>query len=434
MTAKITSDTIYAVSTPPGVSGVAVMRISGPESGSRLLELSGSLPKPRQASLRSIRSPRTNNLIDEALVLWFPGPASFTGEDMAEIQCHGSLAVLNSLKGVLEDLGCRPADAGEFSRRAYDNQKIDFLDAEALDQVIQARDPAMLKIAQGQIGEARQGLFDSWKTDLIQLQAACEALIDFPEDDLPQDLIDQNQRKIRNLAAAVRDLEKRSKLAQAITSGLEVLIVGPPNVGKSSLLNAIAGYERAIVTEIPGTTRDFVELDVQLGDFQVRFVDTAGLRDTKDQVEKLGIERTEARFDKAALVLNLHERGHQPETLETDAQIWVVQSKTFDPKSRSIAVKEQDQPGLEKLLSNIEQELGRTYGPAMTDLAFQRDRQMFHVKQLADSIDLAQSADLLPEMQAEHLRHAADALAQLSGTIHVEDVLSGLFSGFCIGK
>jgi len=428
------TDTIYAVSTPPGVSGVAVVRISGPDSGEVLSKLAGPLPKARQASLKQIRNPATADLIDEALVLWFPGPASFTGENMAEIQCHGSFAVLSALKLVLSGLDCRPADPGEFSRRAFDNQKMDLLDAEALDQVIQARDPAMLKIAQGQMGHERQEVFERWKTDLTQLQAACEALIDFPEDDLPDELVQQNQQKLDYLFKSVAALERRSALAQAISSGLEVLIVGPPNVGKSTLLNAIAGYERAIVTSIPGTTRDFVELDIQLGDFQVRFVDTAGLRETEDQVEKLGIERTQARLDQAALILSLHEKGCSPQNLETSASIWPVQSKGFDLAKRSVAAGEDGQRGLENLLEEIEQHFTHIYGEAMTDLSFQRDRQVFHVKQLADSLNLAKSQELLPEMQAEHLRQAAHALAHLSGTIHVEDVLDSLFSGFCIGK
>ena len=428
------TSTIYAVSTPPGVSGVAIVRISGLGAGKALKKLAGPLPAPRLAALRYIRQPDRREVVDQALVLWFPGPASFTGEDLAEIHCHGSRAVVQLIGVALEQLGCRPAEPGAFSRRAFDNQKIDLLDAEALDQVIHARDPAMLRIAQGQRGSKRQEIFASWRTDITQLQAACAALIDFPEDDLPEDILQQNRAKLAHLYRSVEDLQRRSELAQSIASGLEVLIVGPPNVGKSTLLNAIAGYERSIVMSLPGTTRDFVELDIQLGDFAVRFVDTAGLREPQDAVEQVGIARTRARLNQAALILNLYESGQVPEDLETTSLVWPVQSKRFCTQTRSLAAGESQQLGLDHLLKEIQAYLGQTYGDAMTGLAFQRERQLFHVKRLAESLGCAQTPDLMPEIQAEQLRKAAQDLAHLSGTIHIEEILDSLFSRFCIGK
>lgn len=430
------TDTIFALATPPGVSGVAVVRVSGPKTREILGRLIGKAKSPaeRQAELRRLCHPETGNLIDQGLILWFPGPRSFTGEDVVELHLHGGPAILAEIQSTLRVLGCRPAEAGEFSRRALDNNKLDLVSVEALDLMIQAQDPARLQMAQGQASRERQALFDSWRHILIRLQAACEALIDFPEDDLPDELVNQNREDLDDLTAQVRALEQRSDLAQQLDQGLEILLVGPPNAGKSTLLNALAGYERAIVTAQPGTTRDFVELDMRLGRFQVRFVDTAGLRETEDEIEKLGVERTQSRFETAALIMSLSDPSQHFEILDTETPVWEIRTKGLVPGSRSIAAGNKGQPGIERLLKDLEEWLDQTYGLVTEGLSFHRERQVFHVKQLGNALSEAQRNHILPELQGEHLRQAADALAHLSGRIHVEDVLDSLFSGFCIGK
>ena len=434
----INSDTIYALATPIGVSGVAIIRISGPEAHWILSQLVAdelvSKLRPRAATIHRLYDPQSGELIDEGLILWFPAPASFTGEDVIELQVHGSRAVIDKLSDVLANLGCRPANAGEFSRRSLDNGKLDLISVEALDGLIHANDPATLALAHGQAGKARQKIFDGWRSTLTRLLASCEALIDFPEDDLPPELIDENKLELESIRQAVAKLAERSELAQSLHQGLEILLAGPPNSGKSTLLNALAGYERAIVSEEPGTTRDFVELEMSMGRFHVRFVDTAGLRETQISVENKGIQRTRERFTTASLILNLHEPNQTIEEIEATCPVWNVQTKGVVQSVRSIAAGESKYPGVDDLLKEIQDWLDHTYGHVLESLSFHRERQVFHVKQILEFLDQARQDEPFPELQAEHLRQAAQALGFLSGAIHVEDVLDELFRGFCIGK
>lgn len=427
-------ETIFAQATPEGVSGVAVIRISGPRSFSLIEALGAKTPAPRQAQLSTLWDPSNKKKIDQVLVLAFLAPHSFTGEDVVEIQCHGSRAVVVALTAALRDLGAVPAEPGAFSRRALENGKMDLLDLEALDALIHANDPARLALAHGQTGRDRARTFADWRSKLTKLQAGCEALIDFPEDDLPQSLLQQNAVILSALVKQAQDLQDRSERAHLLDAGLEIALAGPPNVGKSTLLNAIAGYDRAIVSEIPGTTRDFVEVFLQIGPFQVCFVDTAGLRETDDPVESMGVARTKDRLKAAALVLNLHEADASPLPLEAACPIWNVQSKRFSPDKLSVAAGEELVPGVDDLLDRIEAWLRERFGALFQNLTFNRERQLFHVKQFTRALGSAQMADQLPELQAEHLRQASQAIAYLSGAIHVEDVLDQLFAGFCIGK
>ena len=436
---SIATSTIFAAATPPGISGVALVRLSGPMAFDVVRSLGGgkACQTPRTAVFTSLRDPQTDDLIDQALVLTFPAPASFTGEDVAEFHCHGSKAVLATLMQVLGRMNLRPAQPGEFARRALQNGKMDLLDVESLDSVLQATDLAQLRIAQGQVSAARQALFDSFHTDLLALMARCEVLIDFPDDDLPEVLVRESQQRLRQLLNRVENLLNRSLAAQQIENGLEVLLVGPPNAGKSTLLNAIAGYEKAIVTKIPGTTRDFVELDMALGPFSVRFVDTAGLRNQPaDSIETIGIERTRTRLASAALVLNLYETGTQPLqlALSVEVPVWSIETKCAAYAPRKIGAGEPGKLGVAELLEAVQIWLQNEFGTALEGLAFQKERQMFHVKHLHEALTEAEQQADFPELQGESLRCAAQALGYLSGKIHVEDVLDLLFAGFCIGK
>ena len=304
---------IFATATPEGISGVAVVRLSGPKVLDPLRALTHDIPKPRAARLRTLIDPRDGQVIDTALVLIFAGPASFTGEDVVELHCHGSRAILERLGQILVFLGLRPAEPGEFSRRALQNGKMDLLDVESLDAVLHAKDTAQLQIAQGQSGARRQEMFSRVQTNLVSLMAGCEALIDFPDDDLPEALLLENSTRLDMLLLEVSSLLERSLTAAQVDRGLEILLVGPPNAGKSTLLNTLAGYDRAIVTDIPGTTRDFVELELSLGPFRVILVDTAGLREeASDAIESIGMDRTRSRLSDCALILNLHDLAHLP--------------------------------------------------------------------------------------------------------------------------
>ena len=427
-------DTIFSLATPAGISGVAVIRISGETTLSVLENLIENVPAPRYASLKNVRDPATKRLLDQALVLWFPSPHSYTGENMAELHIHGSIAVIRALSDVLSHLNCRPAEAGEFSRRALHNGKIDLVDAESLDSLIHAKDRASLDLAHGQSSQKRQDTFNRWKHTLIELQASVEALIDFPDDDLPVSLKEKNRQDLQDLSQEVRNLVARSTLAMTLDTGLEILIVGSPNAGKSTFLNALAGYERAIVSPEAGTTRDFVELDFMLGPFQVRFVDTAGLRDAQSSLENLGIKRTLERFSSATLILNLHDATQNALKIDAPCEVWDIQTKGLVSGMRSISAEDSEQNGVETLMRDVERWLKNKYQPVLSQVSFHRERQVFHVKRMLSSLEQAQKPNILAELQAENLRQAAQELAYLSGAIHVEDVLDTLFSGFCIGK
>ncbi len=432
-------DTIFAPATAPGRSAVALIRISGPATRDALLRIAGRLPAPRLASVATLR--RGEDALDRALVLWFPGPASFTGEDAAEFHVHGGRAVMAAVLGALAAVpGCRPAAPGEFTRRAYLNGKMDLGAVEGLADLIDAQTEAQRRQALRQLDGALGRWVARLRGDLLSALALAEAAIDFAEED---DLVASVEGEIHRLAGGVarrvdEELAREARGAK-LRDGVAVAIAGPPNVGKSTLLNALAGRDVAIVSAQAGTTRDAIAVDLELGGYPVQLIDTAGLRDTDDPVEREGIARARARAGSADLVLWLHD-GREPAApdVETAGAVWTVATKAdlgAGAGGSDVAVSALTGAGLDGLVAA----LARFAAEALVDgegavVTRIRHRAALEAAQrhLGRIGPAGQGSDF--ELVAEDLRAAADALAGLVGRIGTEEVLGAIFGRFCIGK
>lgn len=445
------ADTLFALSSGAGRAGVAVLRLSGPAAGTALAALAGGLPAPRRASLRRLRDPADGRLLDRGLVLWLPAPGSFTGEDMAELQVHGGRAVVAALLEALGRLpGLRPAEPGEFTRRAFDGGRLDLAAVEGLADLIGADTEAQrrqaLAQAEGLLGRA----VADWAERLTVLLARVEAAIDFAEEELPEGLLAEAAE-----AAAVLRVELEAAVAappagERLREGLRVAILGAPNAGKSSLLNALARREAAIVSERAGTTRDVVEVALDLGGYPLLLADTAGLREAPaggdlDPVEAEGIRRSLARAEAADLKLLLFEAGRPPDPgslalLDGDSLVvWSKADLVQDPLPDSLAgvaalpLSLRGGQGVEVLERRLAALAAERLGAAGEAPLLTRARQRRAVVDCAEALARAESA---PEaaLFAEDLRLALRALGRLVGRVEVEDLLGRIFSEFCIGK
>ncbi|WP_029058124.1 tRNA uridine-5-carboxymethylaminomethyl(34) synthesis GTPase MnmE [Stappia stellulata] len=439
-------DTIYALSSGGLPTGVAILRISGRNARCAFDAMMGRLPEPRKATLARLHDPASGHLLDAALVLWFPAPASFTGEDIAEIQCHGGRAVVAALLDVLSRLpGYRPAEAGEFTRRAFDNDRLDLLEAEGLADLIHAETEAQRRQAVTQMGGALTAVYDAWRARLIRMRAMIEADFDFAdEEDVPGSVADGIWSQARELRDEIDAHLARARGAERLRSGVQVALLGRPNAGKSSLLNALARRDVAIVTEEAGTTRDIIEVHLDLDGYPVTLIDTAGIREAEGQVEREGIRRALARADDADLVLWLTdpEAGEaQASPPQLSAPVWIVESKidmraapdagsTQDGTFRLSAHTQDGLPGLISALGDFARDVvGTTSDPVAT-----RDRHRRWISVARDSLTAAIAGGRPLELRAEDLRNAADALGRIAGRVGVEDLLDVIFSEFCIGK
>lgn len=432
-------DTIFALSSGALPSGVAVIRLSGPHVTSGLQKLIGGLPTPRKAVLRDIYADR--DVLDRGLVLFFPAPNSFTGEDCAELQVHGGRAVVSAVLDQLATFeGFRPAEAGDFTRRAFLKGKMDLSGAEALADLIAAETETQRKLAiQNSSGRQRE-LYDGWRADLLKARAFIEAELDFAdEDDVPGSVSDRVWDNMRSLATSIRTHIEGYSAAEIIREGYRVVLIGAPNAGKSSLLNALARREVAIVTDIPGTTRDLVEVTLDVRGLKVIVTDTAGIRETTDVVERLGVERAHGAARDADLVLELVPADNtEPVSVPlTDAtRIITIQSKSdmVVTPSQSLGVSAVSGEGINELLDII-------YGRAINSLAAAdgtiptRLRHRSHLSDCLACIERAYSRSEIPlELRAEELRLGAEHLGRITGTTDVEDLLGVIFGEFCIGK
>ena len=423
-------DTIFALSSGRPPAAVSVIRVSGPLAHAAGRQLAGPLPAARQAALRMLRG-EDGGILDDALVLRFDGPASSTGEDIVELQCHGGRAVVDAILGALEQIaGLRAALPGEFTRRAFENGRIDLTEAEGLADLIEAESEsqrkAALTLAEG--GLRRQ--VEQWQERLLQLSACAEAAIDYADEDdvgIDAGLVSD----CADLAADLSAWLERPRV-EPLKDGVRVVVAGPPNAGKSSLINAIAGQERAIVTDIPGTTRDHIEVPLSFGGVPVLLTDTAGLRETEDPVERIGVERSQVLVEAADVLLWLGEPDEAP------AHPRVIRlhpradqaGRTAEPVG-TLAVSSKTGLGLSPLLEQTAG-LARSVLPAEDAVALNR-RQALHLAEARDAVAAVQAAaDVV--LVAEQLRAARSAFDRLTGRAGVEDVLDALFGRFCLGK
>jgi tRNA modification GTPase len=443
--------TIFALSSGRPPSAIAVVRISGPQASLVLTTLAGKLPAPRQASRRLLRD-GASQPIDDAVVLWFPGPGSATGEDIAEFHVHGGRAVLAALLAAISVIpNTRVAEPGEFTRRAFENGKLDLTEAEGLDDLIHADTDRQRRQALRQL----QGLLGNrardWRERIIEASALIEAGIDFSDEgDVPAELLAPAVKAIRALRDEITEVLAAQGQAERLRDGLVVAIAGPPNVGKSTLMNQLARREVAIVSPHAGTTRDVIEVQLDLDGYPVTVIDTAGIRETEDPVEQEGVRRARARAEDADLVLWLveGERAGDPDTMRllqtsddkdgpSSGPVWIVRNKIDLGGAGSrgeFGISASRGDGIPELVDALVEFAAEFFGTtegALVTRARQRDLLRRASDSLRRSLELVEEGE---ELAAEELRAAAYALGRLLGRVDVEDVLGAIFQKFCIGK
>jgi tRNA modification GTPase len=435
------ADTIVAPASGAGPSAVAVIRISGPKTRAVLEALCGGVPAPRHAALRDIGNP----VLDRGLVLWFPGPQSFTGEDMAELQVHGSRAVVQAVvEAALGVGGTRLAEPGQFARRAFENGKLDLTEVEGLADLINAETEAQRRQALAQSGGSLRRLYEGWRAELVKALGLMEAGLDFADEaHVAADVSDKANAIVVPLLGAIdRHLADRS--GERLRDGLRVVIAGPPNVGKSSLMNALAKRDVAIVAEEAGTTRDVIEVCLDLGGLPVILSDTAGIRQGIGGVETEGIRRALARAEDADLVLWVIDATNPawdlPSPFTAERAIKVLNKSDIAPQGlpknapeTALFVSAKTGEGLDRLIARL-QAAASGLAPSPGAPLLTRTRHRMELVSTRDALQRFVNHDLAPELKAEELRVAARHLGRLTGAIDVEEVLGAIFAEFCIGK
>ena len=433
-------DTIFALATPPGRGAIAVLRLSGPGVEAALTALGATPLKPRIASLRDLS--RAGDHIDQALVLRFVAPNSYTGEDAAELHLHGGHAVVEAASRALIALGLRPAEPGEFTRRAFQNGRMDLVQAEAVADLIDAETSAQAKQALGQLDGKLSETYAGFRRDLLHALALVEAEIDFPDEEVPDNLARMAGPVLEQLGADLRRAVDTGRRGERVRDGYRIVLIGETNAGKSSLFNALVAREAAIVTPIAGTTRDVLDADLVIGGYAVTLSDTAGLRASDDPVEAEGVRRARLRAEQADLRLWVRAPG-DPDGVAAayvkDGDLTVATKSDLgawsgDDDRETLVVSTATGDGLSELRDWIAARLARDLSgadfPAVT-----QERHRLRLLEALESVDAARVAlDVAPEMAGDDLRRAADALARVTGQIGVEDILGEVFSTFCIGK
>ena len=442
--------TIYALSSGPGISGVAIIRISGSEASKVIKHLTGKeIPRPRVASLRKINNINTSELIDEGIIIWFPGPESYTGEDMAEIHVHGGKAVVLAVQNEISKIeNCRLAEPGEFTKLAFQNGKINLLKAESIADLISAETEIQrsqaLKIMKGKSSEK----FNELREKLLKILSFVEAKIDFPEEVLPE----ENLKKIRQDSSdtfnEINKILNDQKVGEIIREGFKIAILGPTNAGKSSLLNNLSNREVAIVSEIAGTTRDVVETHLNIDGYPVIVSDTAGIRDSKDEIEKKGIRLSLKKAENADLKLivvdakSIDLSGFLNDLLKKDAILVINKSdllkEALDPKIlklNHVLISIKENLNIDLLISKIKNSLKNKF-ITEEDILITRERHRQHLLQCSDYLKsfLDQNDKKDFDKAAEDLRLATRHLGMIVGKVDVEEILGSIFNDFCIGK
>ena len=442
--------TIYALASGSGISGVAVIRVSGDNVKRVIKLLTGKeLPSPRVATLRKINNINTSELIDEGIIIWFPGPESYTGEDMAEFHVHGGKAVILAIQNQISRIeNCRLAEPGEFTKLAFQNGKINLLKAESIADLISAETEIQrlqaVKIMQGKSSDK----FNELREKLIKILSYVEAKIDFPDEDLPEDKIKQIRNNSSKVLYEITKILNDQKVGEIVREGFKIAIVGPTNAGKSSLLNNLANREVAIVSEIAGTTRDVIETHLNIDGYPVVISDTAGIRESKDEIEKKGIKLSLKKAEKADLKLvvvdarNIDLSGFLNDLLKDNAILVVNKSDLLKEKLHSeitkfkhVLISLKINSNIEKLISEIKNNLKNKF-IFDEDILITRERHRQHLMQCSDHLkSFLQKNDKKDfDKAAEDLRLATRHLGMIVGKVDVEEILGSIFNDFCIGK
>mgnify|MGYP001493838585 FL=1 len=434
------SETIFAVSSGSGMAGIAVIRMSGGKAGSVLATVAGSLPLPRRVSVRQLRRPQSQEVIDQGLVLWMPGPLSATGEDVAEFHVHGSMAVIDAMFEIFRSVaGVRLAEPGEFTRRAFANDRMDLVEAEGLADLLQARTEAQRRMAMHHMLGHASSQYEGWRTELISLLARLEAAIDFVEEDgVAAAALADVRPKTLDLVARLSRAAAEADRAGALRSGVKVVFAGAPNVGKSTLLNLVAAREAAIVSSRPGTTRDVIEVPIVLGGIPVILTDTAGLRaEAGDEIEIIGMQRARSEAAAADIVVWVTAIDVTEDIENGVVPALKVLNKSDlpgDAQGIHLRVSAKTGEGIADLIAELEK-LVRERFSGMEQASVIRTRHRDAVEEsirfLNDSL-LHDAGQI--ELAAECLRRACFSIGRVTGRVDVEDLLGKIFSEFCIGK
>lgn len=424
--------TIYALATPRAKAGLGIIRLSGPEAPAAAERLAGPLPRPRQAGLRRLRS-ADGTVLDEALVLLFPEGASYTGEAVVELHCHGAPAVLDAVLSALAALpGLRPAEPGEFTRRALENGRMDLAQVEGLSDLLAAETEAQRRQAWRVFDGAAGRAVDAWRADLVRALALLEASIDFVEEDVPETVWPEVRARVEKVCAEIAREVEGAKAAERLRDGFEVAIVGPPNAGKSTLLNYLAKREAAITSAVPGTTRDVLELRMDLEGLPVTFLDTAGLRDGGDAVERVGIERARQRAEAADLrIILLPSRGATPSIPPKEDDLLLLAK--LDEPSAEDGVSGRTGHGVDRMVARVVEVLSPR---ARTSAVFTRHRHRETLWAAVKGLmDVSGQLERVPgEIVAGELWRVIGTLDAITGRVDLEHVLDDIFHEFCIGK
>jgi len=442
--------TIFALSSGPGVSGVAVIRVSGPETKKVLEKLTGKeIPTPRMASLRKINKINTNELIDEGIIIWFPGPDSYTGQDMAEFHVHGSRAVIDAMHNAISKVkNCRIAEPGEFTRIAFQNGKINLLKAESIADLISSETEIQrqqaIKIMSGKSSDK----FNAWRRKLLKILSNVEAKIDFPDENLPDDILKDIKNSSKKIKKEIQKLLNDQKVGERIREGFKIAIVGPTNAGKSSLLNYLSKRDVAIVSEIAGTTRDVIETHLNIDGYPVVISDTAGIRESKDEIEKKGIKLALQSAENADLNIVIIEPKSVDFTsflndLVNEKAIFVLNKSDLGIENINLKIKKlnpihislKNEKNIEELISVIKKKLKNKFITS-DDILITRERHRQHLEQCVYQLKNFEEKNKTEDFDkaAEDLRLATRHLGIIVGKVDVEEILGSIFNDFCIGK